>query len=411
MRKLTAFTVCVFLIVFGLVEWSSADTKDKARSELLFRSQLAEQLAAGREVIVKLQIIPPNSTLGWHRHPGEAFHYYLDGEVTIEREGMEPIVGTPGKVGHVPYRKLHRAVAGDKGAKVLIFRVHVEDEPESYLDSAGTSGQNSGDGYSSDYATSSDSVSIAYDKVGEGKPALVLVHGWSNDRRIWNDQLDRFSDRYTVVSMDLAGFGQSGSNRQKWTMSAFGEDVKAVVKELNLKQVVLVGFSLGAAAVIEAADKLPEPPLGVVIVDFLQNPDRKRTPEMAKQLEQQFWGIVTNPPENPEELSFFFKKNQKEAYRRMLEMHSREPKTGWKESLAQAGHWLNEDCTTSLAELPCPLIAINSDHTPTDTVAYRKYVPGFEVKIIHGSGHAVMWDAPEEFNRLLEESIQEFMKN
>ena len=65
---------------------------------------------------------------------GEAFLYYLDGEVTIEIEEMEPIVGLPGNVGHVPYRKLHRAVAGEKGAKVLIFRVHVEDEPESYTD-------------------------------------------------------------------------------------------------------------------------------------------------------------------------------------------------------------------------------------------------------------------------------------
>ena len=138
MRIVKTLTVSIFVIVLGLVEWSSSETKEKARSEVLFRSQLAEQLAPGREVIVKLQTVPPNSTLDWHRHPGEAFHYYLDGEVTIEIVGMEPIVGTPGNAGHVPYRKLHRAVAGEKGAKVLIFRVHVEDEPESYSDSVGT---------------------------------------------------------------------------------------------------------------------------------------------------------------------------------------------------------------------------------------------------------------------------------
>jgi quercetin dioxygenase-like cupin family protein len=138
MRIVKTIIVCIFLIVFGLVESSSSDTKDKARSEVFFQSQLAEQLAPEREAIVKIQIIPPNSTLDWHRHPGEAFHYYLDGEVTIEIEGIEPIVGTPGNVGHVPYRKLHRAVAGEKGAKVLIFRVHVEGERESYSDSVGT---------------------------------------------------------------------------------------------------------------------------------------------------------------------------------------------------------------------------------------------------------------------------------
>jgi quercetin dioxygenase-like cupin family protein len=138
MRSVKTFTACILLVLLGLVEWSSSDTRDTARSEEFFRSQLAEELAPGREVIVKLQTIPPNSTLDWHRHPGEAFHYYMAGEVTIEREGMESIVGTPGNVGHVPYRKLHRAVAGEKGAKVLIFRVHVEGEPESYKDSVQT---------------------------------------------------------------------------------------------------------------------------------------------------------------------------------------------------------------------------------------------------------------------------------
>jgi len=138
MKVVSPIAVCVSLIMLGFIAWSASDAEDMPSSEMLFRSQLAEQLAPGREVIVKLQTIPPNSTLDWHRHPGEAFHYYLEGEVTIEREGMEPIVGTPGTVGHVPYRKLHRAVAGEKGAKVLIFRVHVEAEPESYKDSIET---------------------------------------------------------------------------------------------------------------------------------------------------------------------------------------------------------------------------------------------------------------------------------
>ena len=41
-------------------------------------------------------------------------------------------------------------------------------------------------------------------------------------------------------------------------------------------------------------------------------------------------------------------------------------------------------------------------------VAFRKYVPSFQVKIIPGVGHFVMWENPEMFNRLLEEAVQEF---
>jgi pimeloyl-ACP methyl ester carboxylesterase len=59
--------------------------------------------------------------------------------------------------------------------------------------------------------------------------------------------------------------------------------------------------------------------------------------------------------------------------------------------------------------IQAPVISINSDHTPTNVEGFLKYVPAFKVKIIPDVGHVVMWDAPEEFNRLLEESIQEFV--
>jgi pimeloyl-ACP methyl ester carboxylesterase len=46
----------------------------------------------------------------------------------------------------------------------------------------------------------------------------------------------------------------------------------------------------------------------------------------------------------------------------------------------------------------------------TNVEAFRKYVPSFKVKIIPDTGHILMWDATEEFNRLLEQCIQEFLK-
>jgi quercetin dioxygenase-like cupin family protein len=134
-----SLTLCLLVIPPGLVEPGSADSEDTTPPEPLLRSQLAEQVAPGREVIVRVSTRPPHSTGEWHRHPAESFHYYLEGEITIEIEGMEPIKGTPGTVGHVPYMEKHRAVTGDKGAKVLIVRVVEEGKPEKYADSTGTS--------------------------------------------------------------------------------------------------------------------------------------------------------------------------------------------------------------------------------------------------------------------------------
>jgi len=87
------------------------------------------------------------------------------------------------------------------------------------------------------------------------------------------------------------------------------------------------------------------------------------------------------------------------------------PKMGWRDSRHNLFRWVNDDCIHSLTKIQVPIIAINSDQKPTDAETIRRYVSPFEAKIIPDIGHVVMWDAREEFNRLLEESIQKFMKN
>ena len=96
-------------------------------------------------------------------------------------------------------------------------------------------------------AISVDGVPIHYDVQGNGATALVFVHGWCCDRHYWDRQVSHFP-HYTVATLDLAGHGESGRDRTRWTMPAFGQDVVAVVEQLGLEQVVLIGHSMGGAA-------------------------------------------------------------------------------------------------------------------------------------------------------------------
>src|SRR5688572_29373268 len=88
---------------------------------------------------------------------------------------------------------------------------------------------------------SADGVTIAYDVCGAGIPALVFVHGWSGRRGHWDQQLDDFANGHTVVRLDLAGHGASGSGRREWTLAAFAADVVAVCDALALESLVLIG--------------------------------------------------------------------------------------------------------------------------------------------------------------------------
>ena len=111
-------------------------------------------------------------------------------------------------------------------------------------------------------AISHDGEQIAYGKSGSGDTALIFIHGWSLDSRLWQNQ---------VITMDLAGHGSSSFNREEYTMVAFSEDIKAVIDKEQLESVVLVGHSMAGGVIAEAAKLMPKRVKGIIGVDTSQN--------------------------------------------------------------------------------------------------------------------------------------------
>jgi pimeloyl-ACP methyl ester carboxylesterase len=131
---------------------------------------------------------------------------------------------------------------------------------------------------------SRDGVPVTYEVHGSGTPALVFGHGWSCDRSYWRGQVGAFAARHRVVAVDLAGHGRSGTGRSAWTMPAFGEDVAAVVAELELGDLVLVGHSMGGDVIVETALDLPGQVVGLVWVDTydtLEDPEPREAIEAS----------------------------------------------------------------------------------------------------------------------------------
>ena len=107
--------------------------------ENLAKIALAEEFIPGREVIVSYVEIPPNTEMDRHWHPGEEFHYYLEGDIEIRIDGEPAFQGTPGTVGHIPFEKMHTAVTGPAGGRALVFRVHTAGKPVRVLEDGGES--------------------------------------------------------------------------------------------------------------------------------------------------------------------------------------------------------------------------------------------------------------------------------
>jgi sigma-B regulation protein RsbQ len=97
---------------------------------------------------------------------------------------------------------------------------------------------------------------------GTGTQAMVLVHGFGCDQKMWRLLVPAFEDRYRVVLLDLVGAGQSDlaayDPARYASLEAHAEDVLEVLAALDLYDVVLVGHSVSASIGMLAAIRAPE---------------------------------------------------------------------------------------------------------------------------------------------------------
>ena len=245
--------------------------------------------------------------------------------------------------------------------------------------------------------TAPDGVSIHYDDLGAGDPALVFVHGWNCDRGYWSEQLERFAQSHRVVNVDLAGHGDSGLNRTEWTMRAFGEDVSAVVAALDLQNVVLVGHSMGGKVIVEAARQLGDRVVAVVGVDTFHSGGREtpqaRQDEVFGQLAGDYAGFMANFVDRT------FVEQSDPAIRDWVKADmSAAPYASAVGARRASGSY---DATPVVASLDVPLVLINSDFLPTDVAHLEANAKRFLYLEMTGVGHFVMLEDPETFNTLL----------
>ncbi len=251
-------------------------------------------------------------------------------------------------------------------------------------------------------ARAADGVSIAYDARGKGDTALVFIHGWCGDRSYWNEQLDHFAKDYRVVAVDVAGHGESGTNRQKWTIAGLAGDVEAVVKELGLKRVVLIGHSMGGPISLVAAKRMPDRVIGVVGVDTLHNAEldfpKDQREAFAAKFEADFPGTMAAG------IKMMFPENKADPalVKRLTEKAVR---TDPKVALALFRDFNNIDLKADLAGAKVPVRCVNSTpwgpfSIPTAVDINRKHAD-FDAVLMEGTGHYPMLERPSEFNEKL----------
>jgi pimeloyl-ACP methyl ester carboxylesterase len=255
-------------------------------------------------------------------------------------------------------------------------------------------------------AISSDGELIAYGISGGGKTALIFIHGWSLDSRLWQNQLGYFSQQYQVITMDLAGHGNSSFNRKEYTMVAFANDIKAVIEKEQLDSVILVGHSMAGGIIAEAAKLMPKKVKGIIGVDTSQN--------VALEFPQSDLDLMTKPFEEDFQggISVFVKDSlPKEVDAELLhwvtqDMASAPPAIAINQFRHYLGQYVSGKASRVYESVNVPVVLVNARLWPTNSEENKKHIKDYSVYYIEDSGHFPMLEKPNEFNTILMEAVK-----
>jgi pimeloyl-ACP methyl ester carboxylesterase len=246
---------------------------------------------------------------------------------------------------------------------------------------------------------STDGVEIAYTVHRIGAPNLVLVHGWMCDQTYWDEQVPVLAERFGVVTVDLAGHGESGVNRADWTIASLGDDVSAVIEKVGLDQVIVAGHSMGGRVALDVARKLPGTVVGIIAVDTFKDTSVELDPEEVAQFVSALEGDFPNACDGFVRSMFVENTEAVVVDEVASDMCSGPAEIG----VALIRAYIAFDLPEGFTQAGVPIRAINCDKSPTNVEANRE-LADFDVTLLEGYGHFLMQEAPEELSQAMIET-------
>lgn len=138
-------------------------------------------------------------------------------------------------------------------------------------------------------------ANINYSCRGSSKRTLVLIHGFLESHKVWNDYVRVLARYNTVYSIDLPGHGESQCLGYVHLMEEMAECVKKVLEENKKRKAIIIGHSLGGYVALAFGDKYPDALKGLCLLNSTAKPDSKerikfrdRAIEVVKRNHQMF---------------------------------------------------------------------------------------------------------------------------
>jgi pimeloyl-ACP methyl ester carboxylesterase len=248
-----------------------------------------------------------------------------------------------------------------------------------------------------------DSMRVHYQNYGEGKDAVVFIHGWSCNLNFWKANLPAFVNQSRVIAIDLPGHGESDKPQVTYSMDLFARAIDAVLQDAKVERATLVGHSMGTPAIRQFYRKYPNKTRALVIVDGSLRPFGN--PEQMKQFIDPLRG--PNYKQQAELIIGFVAQAVKD--KKTLEEIKAAMTSTPQHVMVGAFEAMMDDTIWKDDRINAPTLAVMAKQ-PQWNAEYEKFVrelvPGIDYQVWEGVSHFLMMDEPQKFN----DAVLAFMK-
>ena len=242
-------------------------------------------------------------------------------------------------------------------------------------------------------------ISINYEQKGSGD-LIVLLHGWGSNIKLFANLIELLSRKYTVVAMDMPGFGESEEPPSAWCVDDYVQFVIDFLKDYDTKQVMLLGHSFGGRVIIRmhARESLPFEVTKVILVDSAgimpPKSNKKSWRTRYYKLGKAFLSTKLMHKIAPDALENFRKKMGSADYAAASPL--------MRQVMVKV---VNEDLEPYLHLIKCPTLLIwgvNDTATPlSDGEKMEKLIPDAGLVKLENAGHYSFLEQQFTFNRVM----------
>ena len=265
------------------------------------------------------------------------------------------------------------------------------------------------------------SIKLFYEDLGTGKP-VIFIHGWPLNHAMWEYQLAELPNQnFRCIAYDRRGFGKSDYPWEKYDYDTLADDLKALLDQLHLTEVTLVGFSMGGGEIARYIGKYGTSKISKVVLISSVTPFLLQTNDNSEGVDKSvFDELVENiTKDRPAFLADFGKKFYGVS---LFNDAVSEPLLQWNQALClMSSHKATVDCVRSFSEtdfrsdlkmINVPTLIIHGDDdktVPIEASGNRtaQMLPNAKYLIYQDAPHGLFITEKDKLNRDLIEFIND----